>query len=300
MDESPISNPFDEDEKRGRQPVIWVALGLIVVCCGIITVAGAVFWFTSDTQALAGRYFPSPTATFTSAPTSTPTLTPTPTNTPTPTPNSTATAIAVQATDTALAYQATAESAAENWKVILTDTFDSNKNDWPVESSDDDYAFTTYEIADGKYRWDATAHQPFISWASANKDEFIDFYLSVDIQQMEGPDSADYGIVFREDNDSNFYYFGINDQGEYVLYMYYKERDTLLNWTETDLIQQGKANRVTVIGEGSHFTFFINDHYLTEITDDTIPSGSTALAIEMTEENDHGIFEFDNYELRKP
>jgi hypothetical protein len=47
-----------------------------------------------------------------------------------------------------------------------------------------------------------------------------DFYLSVEIKQASGPDSADYGVVFREDADANFYYFGINEQGQYALYLY--------------------------------------------------------------------------------
>jgi hypothetical protein len=148
---------------------------------------------------------------------------------------------------------------------------------------------------------DSTAHKSFIGWVRADRKALTDFYLSVDIQQVEGPDTADYGVIFREDDNSNFYYFGISDNGQYVLYLFFEEWDTLINWTETDLIKPGEINRLTVIGEGSHFTFFINDYYLMELTtDDTIPSGSTALVIEMADENDHAIFEFDNFELRAP
>jgi hypothetical protein len=196
--------------------------------------------------------------------------------------------------------ESTAESALTNWKVIRSDTFDSNENNWLADESEDEYAITNYEIVDGKYRWDATAHQSFIGWVRADRKALTDFYLSVDIQQAEGPDTADYGVVFREDDDANFYYFGISDQGEYVLYVFFEEWETLINWTETDLIKPGEVNRLTVIGEGSHFTFFINDGYLTEITNDKIPAGSTALGIEMAEENDHAIFEFDNFELHAP
>ncbi len=197
--------------------------------------------------------------------------------------------------------RATADNAANNWKVIRTDTFDSNKNKWLVESnSDDEYAITTYEITNGKYRWDMTAHQSFIGWVRTGKKPLTDFYLSVDVQQMEGPDTADYGVIFREDDDSNFYYVGINGQGKYILYIFFEEWDTLIDWTESEFIEPGESNRITVIGEGSHFTFFVNDQYLTEFTDDKIPEGVTALAVELSEENDHAIFEFDNYELRAP
>ena len=276
MNENPISNPFDEDERSGRRPFVWAILGLMAMCLGVF-IAGAFFLLKPDMQSLIDEYFPSPTAT----------LPPTPTSTPTPNP-------------TIVAYQATADYAANNWNVIITDTFKNNDNNWLLESSDDEYASTNYEIVDGKYRWEATAHQAFIGWVRSDEETLKNFYLSVEARQVQGPDTADFGLIFREDKDSNFYYFGISNGGEYVLYMLHGEWSTLIDWTETELIQPGGSNRITVIGEGSHFTFFINDQYLTEFTDDTIPEGNTALAVELSEEGDQGVFEFDNFELRKP
>ena len=73
-----------------------------------------------------------------------------------------------------------------------------------------------------------------------------------------------------------------------------------MDWTKTDLIEQGEANKITVIGEGSHFTFFINDQYVMEVEDDTISEGTAALAVELSDSDDHAIFEFDNFDLRTP
>ncbi|MBK9927656.1 MAG: hypothetical protein IPP66_20490 [Anaerolineales bacterium] len=313
MDDNLFSNPFDKNEQNmGMKPIdsgegdtsgrslVWFLIGIIAIGC-LCFFGAALLYYQPDVKTLYAQYFPSPTSTLTATPVSTSTPIPTPTNTPTPTPNMTATAIAIQATDTALAYQATAENAATKWKVIRTDTFDSNKNDWLVESnSEDEYSTTSYEVVDGKYRWDTTAHQSYIGWVRAGRKVLKDFYLSVDIQAMEAPETADYGVVFREDEDSNFYYFGINEQGEYALYVYFKEWSTLIDWTKTDLVKLGKANRITVIGEGSHFTFFINNQYLTEFTDDTLTKGSTALAVELTDTDDHALIEFDNFDLRAP
>ena len=280
MDNSPISNPFDEDEKRGRRPIIWATLGLIAMCFGVSIVA-AIYYFQPDLESLKGQYFPSSTP----PPTSTPI--------PTATPNWTATA---QIQDALSA----ADDAATNWELVLSDTFDNNDNLWLAESSDDEYALINYEIVDGKYRWDATAHQSFIGWARSNTDPLTDFYLSVEITQVNAPDSADYGVLFREDEDSNFYYFAISEQGLYAFYIYFEGWDTLIDWTDTTLILPNSPNRITVIGEGSHFTFFINDQYLTEFTDDQIPEGLTSLAVELSDEGDQGVFEFDNFELRAP
>lgn len=286
MNDSPISNPFDEDERSGRRPILWAILGVTAICLGVVA-AGALFYFQPDAKSLYAQYFPSATPTASSTPA------PTATNTPTPTPNLTATAQVENAL-------AAANNAANNWEAILTDTFDSNDNNWLVESSDDEYALITYEVIDGKYRWETTANQSFIGWVRAGRESLTDFYLSVEVQQIDAPATADYGVLFREDENSNFYYFAISDAGEYALYLFFEEWDTLIDWAQTDLINSGEANRIIVIGEGAHFTFFINDHYLIEIDDNKIPQGSTALAIELSNEDDQGVFEFDNFELRAP
>lgn len=280
MDNSPISNPFDEDERRGRRPLVWAAVGLIAMCLGVSFV-GAIYYFQPDAKSLISQYFPSSTP----PPTSTPA--------PTATPNWTATA---QIQDALSA----AEDATNNWELVLADTFDNNDNIWLAESSDDEYALINYEIVDGKYRWDATAHQSFIGWARSNTDPLTDFYLSVEITQVDAPDTADYGVLFREDEDSNFYYFAISEQGLYAFYIYFEGWDTLIDWTKTPLIIPGTPNRITVLGEGSHFTFFINDQYLTDFTNDQIPEGLTSLAVELSDEGDQAVFEFDNFELRIP
>jgi len=286
MDETPISNPFDEDEKSGRRPILWALLGIAAACCGIVF-AGALFYFQPDAKSLYAQYFPS------STPTPSRTPLPTATSTPTPTPNLTATVQVQNA-------QSKVENALSEWDIIHTDSFDSNEYNWLIDTSDDEYARTTYEIANGKYRWDTTAHKSFISWVRAGETPLNSFYLSVDIQQLEGPDSGDYGVIFREDSDSNFYYFAVNDTGHYALYLHSSEWSTLVDWADTDLVQQGEINHITVIGEDSHFTFLINEQYVMEFDDDTIPEGSTALAVELSNPDDHAIFEFDNFDLRTP
>ena len=299
MNDNPISNPFDEDEKADRRPILWATLGLLAMCCGVL-IAGALFYFKPNPQALIAQYFPSPTPTASSTPTQTPTPQATATETSTPTPDLTATAEIIQVTESAIAFQATATNAASTWRAILTDTFDSNKNKWLNESADDEFANVNYQVTDGKYIWDATAHKSFIGWVRANTKAIGDFYLSVDVRQVSGPDSADFGIIFREDDNGNFYYFGINDSSQYTLYEYFGEWTTLIDWTESDLIRAGEPNRITMIAEGSQFTFFINDHYLASITDEHISKGGVALAIEMAQEDDQAVFEFDNFELRTP
>lgn len=299
MNDFSSSTPIDEDDKAGRRTILFLSLGVVAMCCGVL-IAGALFWFKPNPQALIAQYFPSPTATASATPTQTSTPIATATSTATPTPNLTATAEVLQATDTAVAAQGTATNAAGVWRSVLVDTFDSNKNKWLNEEADDEFAHVNYQVIDGKYIWDVTAHQSFIGWVRAKPKNISDFYVSFEASQTSGPNTADYGILFREDDDGNFYYFGINNHGAYILYGYFGEWNTLIDWTPTDLLKAKGPNRITVIGEGSQFSFFINDQYLASFTDDHISKGSIALAIELSQENDQAVFEFDNLELRTP
>ena len=299
MDEIPVSNPFDEEEKSSRRTILWLSLGVAAMCCGVVFAAG-LFWLKPDPQALIAQYFPSATATASSTPTRTPTPLPTATATSTPTPNLTATAEVLQVTESALAFEATATGIVEEWRVVLADAFDSNKNKWTNKSTDDEFAAVDYQVTDGRYVWTATAKQSYIGWVRANTKALSDFYLSVEVRQVSGPDTADYGVLFREDEAGNFYYFGMNNEGRFILYEYKDEWSTLLDITVTDLVQPGEVNRITVIAEGAQFTFFVNDQYLATFTDEHIAKGGVALAVEMAKEGDQAVFEFDNFELRTP
>ena len=299
MDDIPISNPYDEEDRSSRRTILWLSLGVAAMCCGVFAAAG-LFWLKPDPQALIAQYFPSATATASSTPTRTPTPLPTATATSTPTPNLTATAEVVQATESALAFEATATGIVEEWRVVLADTFDSNKNKWTNKSTDDEFAAVDYQVTDGRYVWTATAKQSYIGWVRANTKALSDFSLSVEVRQVSGPDTADYGVLFREDEQGNFYYFGMNNEGRFILYEYKDEWSTLLDITVTDLVQPGEVNRITVIAEGAQFTFFVNDQYLATFTDEHIAKGGVALAVEMAQEGDQAVFEFDNFELRTP
>ena len=68
----------------------------------------------------------------------------------------------------------------------------------------------------------------------------------------------------------------------------------------TSAIQPGQINRLSVLGEGNRFTFFINDQFVGQATDDQIPRGRVGLVIDAFEENEITAWEFDNFELRQP
>ncbi|MBI3243114.1 MAG: PD40 domain-containing protein [Chloroflexi bacterium] len=204
-----------------------------------------------------------------------------------------------------LAPAATAASAiiekSSKWPVILYDAFDTNLNDWQIGQSDNEYVKQSLAVSDGKYYWKATAHQDVYWWIAPDVVSLSDFRLTVDAERVEGIENAQYGVIFRKTDGSNFYYFGIIDTGKFALLRRYEnEWTTLIDWTDSPVIHPGEVNQIRVVVEGSHFIFFINDYFVSETTDDNLSKGKAGLAMSLNNDGDEATFRFDNFDLRAP
>jgi len=293
MSRTLISNPFDEDERSGRRPVVWAVMGVGVLClCSLIV--GVIYVYKPDPQALISQYFPSSTPAFTR----TPTLTPT--STPTATPNITATARAALSTATAEAVQTSIGNAEADWNILLADSFDSNLNFWSEGNDQDKYATITYTVEDGAYKWDI-ASKMGVAWRlPAPVKTTTDFMLTVKAQRTGGTGSSDFGLIFRDDGRGDFYYFGIDDERFHVSLLFDDTWEDVIDWTASDAILPGSPNRLTVFANGSFYVFLINDQIVGEATDDHIDKGLTGLGIQIFDSDMQATFEFDEFELREP
>lgn len=146
----------------------------------------------------------------------------------------------------------------------------------------------------------------FVIWGHPNPSTGLEtpttFFLSVDCRQINGPELAAMGLVFRGSG-SEMYVFRLRGDQHYAIsYLDESSKDwgSLLPWTPDSAILPGEVNRLAVIGEGAHFLFFINEHYVAELEDRRLPSGAAGLVIELFHPGDEAQFEFDNLELRQP
>ncbi len=298
MDNTPIFNPSDQqaetpyvDDEAPTRGVRLAILGFgLVVCCAFS--AFGFIRYQSNVVSFYESFFPTPTATFT------PTQTPTHTATFTPTLNLPATR-AFNATNTALAFEATASHAASEWQEIFSETFDNNSHRWDEYTIDTGYAKSKSKVEDSKYRWEAVAQKGFIDWVPFPIKSLDDFFLSLEVSLGDHTGSNDYGIIFRRDAQGNFYYFAIDSDHMYSLFKYYAGGWTaLIDRTPSSVIKKEEPNRLTIIAEGDHFILFINDHFVAGKHDDWIEKGTVALAIEIFEPDQEATFEFDNIVLR--
>ena len=187
------------------------------------------------------------------------------------------------------------------WPVIFFDTFSSNLNDWPMGTETNEYVENHWSFAGGKYRWEVNAIQDVHWYVTPNIKSVSDFYLSADLQRISGPEDCSYGLVFRVQDDQNFYLFLISDTQYYSIYRIYNGVwDTLVDWKYLSSIIPGGINRVSVTAQSTNFDFWVNDQQTESIYDPIIENGKVGVTMILHRAGDQAIFEFDNFEVREP
>ncbi len=186
--------------------------------------------------------------------------------------------------------------AASTWPLLLFDTFDDNRNEWIDGEIDDEYAAIQITI-DGVYRWEATAKQGFHWRVWPESDFTTDFYLAVDTQNIGENIDAPYGLIFRENNDT-YFYWELNDTQYYRVFSYQDEWIELIPSTFTEAIQPGEINHLVVVSENDVFKFWVNDQFVGQVSGSVPSNGQAGVAIGASYEGEESVITFDNFELR--
>jgi uncharacterized caspase-like protein len=196
------------------------------------------------------------------------------------------------------------EQARTTWNLVIGDSFDTNDNQWdtdPIDNPDD--LAGTREIVDGKYRWKMQANRDFATMASGSHLTGSDFYAAVDAQQLEGSATCGYGLLLRE-TPAGLYQFGLSDSDrQFSVFAWNEAAGTsqlLIGPLKSTAIHPGEVNKLSVIAQGTHYHFFINDQLVGEMTDDQWATGNVTLFTQLCKAGDSAVVEFDNVELRAP
>ena len=180
------------------------------------------------------------------------------------------------------------------WELLLEEPFDDNNNDWPVDVEENQWVRNDWQFANRTYRWEAEAKQATYWYVSPAHDPLDDFYLGVDIRKVSGAEDAVYGVVFRVDDDDNFYFLQIYDPGQFALWRRRRgEWFPLIDWSESRAIHPGQTNRLEVLAEGSEFSIAINGQEVVQASDDWLEMGWFGIAVQLWEAGDRAVFEFD-------
>jgi hypothetical protein len=231
-----------------------------------------------------------------------PSMTPGQPNVPPPAPTRTFTALPPTLTETVKV----SSLIPTGWRQVLSDPFDSNANGWMTGNNDSEFANNQWSVTGGKYRWVATAHKTFYWDIWLNEPTVSDFYLSVDARQVSGTVDANYGLTFRNNGDGTFYRFGVYrfgvaETGKYYFVRVVDWNETILSdWLPTSAVRAGEVNTLTVIGQGTHFTCYINGQLVAKVDDAMISSGKVGLDFGFDTVGAVVIMEYDNFTLYTP
>lgn len=201
---------------------------------------------------------------------------------------------------------------ARLWSPKFSYTYDNgDPQGWAVPTFEDDFGLANTSITpDGKYRWELVSKKETTWWVvppSAADISVADFYATVIIQKMPGSSpTSNYGLLIRSPDDSNFYHFRVRPNGQ--LYSAFNFSPSgikpLPNMEprQSDVIQEDKPNKLTVIAQGPAFYFYINDQFISKTVDDRLRRGRVLIAVALPDSKggEKATFEFDNFEVRVP
>jgi hypothetical protein len=234
--------------------------GIFIVVAAIVgSVVTGIFTLESKT--------PSPTTIF---PTRTSQITATYTTT---VPQSTATPTATQIPSPTFKPTQTSSTSPPNPAQItnnnptFSDSLQSqDKNNWSID--------TECSFSGGAYH--ISVPNWFFAWCIEQRIDFSNFLYQVQITIAKGDNG---GIVFREDYaNSIFYYFYIGQDGSYNLFLYKGikgQHGVLLQTGHSSAINTGlnRTNLIAVLASSNNMYLYINNHFVTNISDSTSRSG---------------------------
>lgn len=152
------------------------------------------------------------------------------------------------------------------------------RDDGAWSTGSDDSA--TIDIQRGRLRIDVAATQWF-AW-SQRSEEAADLLLEVDAIFADNATPGEVGIVFRKQDDGNFYLVAIDNAGRASIWK--KEANqwqALAPWAKSDAIrtEAGAENRIGVLAEGTSLSALVNGQVVAAVEDASFATGTLALAV---------------------
>ena len=183
--------------------------------------------------------------------------------------------------------------------VIYEDDFEDPDSGWDVYN----YGDTLALYQDGEYRL-GIFQADYVAWGNPDPAlDLGDFEIEADARAVEGPLDNNLGILVRyQDDDEGFYWFQISSDGFFAVdRLDGDEWIAISEWQESDAIQQGlgATNRLRVTCTGEQFTFYVNDTWLTTVSDDALDGGTIGLAAGSFDEPGV-VVHFDNVRVYGP
>jgi hypothetical protein len=168
--------------------------------------------------------------------------------------------------DTAASATATAVNQQSAQNILLSDSMLTVDSAWANDSH-------CYFDTDGYH-----VRDNYVCYAPIGNQ--VDGTESVTVKQITGSTNYFYGLAFRLVDTHNYYFFGINGSGNWVLDKVVNDHIThLQNYTVNIAIKGGlnTANTLKVAMSGTTFDCYVNGQKVGVIHDSTFPEGKWGL-----------------------
>jgi hypothetical protein len=171
-----------------------------------------------------------------------------------------------------------ASATAQRAKGLLfEDDFSSPSTGWKRlsdENSDSNYANGEYSITLKKSNWQ--------TWrVNTEAGRFADMTLDIDARLVSGLFQNGYGVLFRVQDDNNFYRFLISGQGEFRIDKRVDGNVHILQkYTRSPIINQGNlTNHLKIVCRSRKTDLECNGHPLYSFSDDSFSEGFIGVAV---------------------
>ena len=185
-------------------------------------------------------------------------------------------------------------SAGARGTLLLADDFDDPAHSRLLVAEND---VASYMFRAGAYV--ISVQQPQYVARSTIGGNYANCVIEIDAAFIGGPENSAAGIMFRYQDDDNFYLFRIANTGSYSLAVYRAgQQQMLLDWTASPAINgRGQPNRLRVENDGDRIRVYANGILLGEASDTSLRAGQIALAVS-TFGQGGAIVQFDTLTVR--
>ncbi|HVV55074.1 MAG TPA: hypothetical protein VHC47_07115, partial [Mucilaginibacter sp.] len=148
-------------------------------------------------------------------------------------------------------------SALRAQTLLYYNNFNSDKESW----KDYDDQYSNAKVTGGQYILTHKQHSYSVVTNEVDIDYSRDFAIETTFSCVYGKNYP-IGITFGGKNVTNTYYFGISQNGQFIIVSLQDSGNkTLVGWTPSEAILQGTAlNKLRVEKSDNEFKYFVNDY----------------------------------------
>lgn len=139
----------------------------------------------------------------------------------------------------------------------------------------------------------------YFAWETLAGDRRLsDFSLQAEVQIDPSNGHSAAGFLLRYLDEQDFYAFLVSARGDVRFDLVRNNHPVpLIEWTRLEADAPDGRRRIRIIAHGSRFTFAVDDEWVAEIEDETLPAGSVAFAAQSYAETPRGIYRLSRFEL---